>query len=220
MSHSFLRRLPLGGLFSAAAISAAVAIAPAPASAVCLSGDLVANGTDCQLFNPSSDSQATNRFNDPDLNATPYAQMGFRTNAALGDVQITGISWFDDSSATWVNFTPTNLSPVGGSYVYTNPFDFSPSVAGAPLLTRFTIESGSSLVSGDIVQSILVASAIGSVDGNGRLNESQTIGDAFLLANRNQEAVPGPLPLLGAGAAFSYSRRLRRRISSGAKAAV
>jgi hypothetical protein len=27
-------------------------------------------------------------------------------------------------------------------------------------------------------------------------------------------AVPGPLPLLGAGAAFGWSRRLRRRIAA------
>jgi len=35
----------------------------------------------------------------------------------------------------------------------------------------------------------------------------------FRINNLNVEVVPGPLPILGAGAAFSLSRRLRRRVS-------
>lgn len=214
MSHPFFSRLPISGLVGAAALSAGIALAPAPASAICLSGSLDIDGTNCTLFNPSTDSQATNKIDDPGLNQTPFAQMGFRTDAALADVQITGIGWSQDDGATWTLFNPSSLGPIGSSYVYTNPFDFTPKV-GTPLLTRFTIESGSSLVTGNLVQSILVASAINTTDVNGRLNESSRVGDIFVQTSRDQESVPGPLPLLGASAAFGYSRRLRRRLKAG-----
>jgi hypothetical protein len=32
-----------------------------------------------------------------------------------------------------------------------------------------------------------------------------------------QQVVPGPLPILGAAAAFGYSRRLRKRLSTSPK---
>jgi len=40
-----------------------------------------------------------------------------------------------------------------------------------------------------------------------------SFGDTY-----TQDAVPGPLPLLGAGIAFGFSRKLRRRISTSAQA--
>ncbi len=215
MSHPLFSRLSISGLVGAAALSAGIALAPAPASAICLSGSLDIDGTNCTLFNPSTDSQATNKIVDPGLNQTPFAQMGFRTDAALADVQITGIGWSQDDGATWTPFNPSFLGSIGSSYVYTDPFDFRPNVVGTPLLTRFTIESGSSLVTGNLVQSILVASAINTTDDNGRLEESSRVGDIFVQTSRDQESVPGPLPLLGAGAAFGYSRRLRRRLKAG-----
>ena len=41
--------------------------------------------------------------------------------------------------------------------------------------------------------------------------EIQTVQSDIITA-ANTTNVPGPLPVLGAGAAFSFSRRLRRRI--------
>jgi len=41
---------------------------------------------------------------------------------------------------------------------------------------------------------------------------SETI--LLILGNPPAAAVPGPLPLLGAGAAFGWSRRLRKRITT------
>jgi hypothetical protein len=46
------------------------------------------------------------------------------------------------------------------------------------------------------------------------LNNSFTQGDS----SRDRDKVPGPLPLLGAGAAFGFSRKLRSRIKASVKA--
>ena len=44
----------------------------------------------------------------------------------------------------------------------------------------------------------------------------QQITSTYAVANAPTSAVPGPLPILGAGAAFGFSRKLRRRISRSA----
>jgi uncharacterized repeat protein (TIGR03803 family) len=46
---------------------------------------------------------------------------------------------------------------------------------------------------------------------SGGANDLGTIYE-FNLGNDPAPAVPGPLPLLGAGAAFGWSRQLRRRV--------
>ena len=49
------------------------------------------------------------------------------------------------------------------------------------------------------------------------INESRNDpGNSLLFTTPTQASVPGPLPLFGAGAAFGWSRRLRRRIKTSA----
>jgi len=48
-------------------------------------------------------------------------------------------------------------------------------------------------------------------DGSDPYTANDTIN---LIAGPPSAAVPGPLPLLGAGAAFGWSRRLRKRIAA------
>jgi MYXO-CTERM domain-containing protein len=48
-------------------------------------------------------------------------------------------------------------------------------------------------------------------DGSDLYTANDTIN---LIAGSSSAAVPGPLPLLGAGAAFGWSRRLRKRIAA------
>jgi hypothetical protein len=50
-----------------------------------------------------------------------------------------------------------------------------------------------------------ISSAVPSQPGNGNFIDAVTF----------YEEVPGPLPLFGVGAAFAYSRKLRRKISNG-----
>jgi hypothetical protein len=45
-------------------------------------------------------------------------------------------------------------------------------------------------------------------------NSSSTSANTLLFTAASPASVPGPLPLFGAGAAFGWSRRLRRRIKS------
>ena len=47
------------------------------------------------------------------------------------------------------------------------------------------------------------------------VNSSNEIGSPGTIGSPTTPAVPGPLPLLGIGAAFAYSRRLRARLRSG-----
>lgn len=56
----------------------------------------------------------------------------------------------------------------------------------------------------------------GPVTFTGALNVTSGRMDVFsdTLAQQIQAPVPGPLPILGAGAAFGYSRRLRKRLST------
>ena len=42
--------------------------------------------------------------------------------------------------------------------------------------------------------------------------DSRYTGAAYVYASTSSQSVPGPLPLLGLGAAFAWSRKLRRRI--------
>jgi len=77
-------------------------------------------------------------------------------------------------------------------------------ISGSPIVSTSTI-AGETLSSlGFTINSGLLGSW--TLDGTG-----DTI-QAFL--GPPAAAVPGPLPLLGAGAAFGWSRRLRKRISS------
>ena len=61
-------------------------------------------------------------------------------------------------------------------------------------------------------------STLSAVDVNGAfiaVNSSQEIGSPGTIGAPTTPAVPGPLPLLGAGAAFATSRRLRARLRQG-----
>jgi hypothetical protein len=54
-------------------------------------------------------------------------------------------------------------------------------------------------------------------EGSPTLANSDQIAAPFysFVAYRQSESVPGPLPVLGLGAAFAYSRKLRRKLSQG-----
>lgn len=78
--------------------------------------------------------------------------------------------------------------------------------------------SGNLLVSGTYLPSSSLSAFIGE-SGNGTWNllfEDGAGGDPLSINSWSLTVtpVPGPLPLLGVGAAFGYSRRLRRRIST------
>ena len=103
------------------------------------------------------------------------------------------------STSTYISGSPESELPTG--FAISSGY-----ISGNPIFSRSTF-SGQTLASiGFTVSSGLLGSW--TLDGTG-----DTI-QAFLGPPSPPSAVPGPLPLLGAGAAFGWSRRLRKRIAA------
>lgn len=88
--------------------------------------------------------------------------------------------------------------------------------AGSVLTGTYTFTGGNSPIT---LQSIGGSSAVAAVIGNPTTitvtNSYNGVGAIDAMENsfqQTQQTVPGPLPLLGAGAAFGFSRQLRKRI--------
>ena len=152
--------------------------------------------------------------------ATPDGTLCFGTNGYI------------DSLSGVVNTGPNNCS--SPAYVISGPMDFNGTVSASASsvsgimtllragtgLSRFSIDptyvSATPIVSSATYNGTTLAGLgftttglIGtwSLDGT-----SETIN--VFLGNSASAAVPGPVPLLGAGFAFGWSRRLRKRIAA------
>ena len=118
-------------------------------------------------------------------------QVGNYTGSGVG--MSTGgdaVNIFDSSGAPQANIV-FGVSPTGPMATFDN----------AALLNNTTV------------------SALSAVGVNGAfiaVNSSNEIGSPGTIGAPTTPAVPGPLPLLGAGAAFATSRRLRAKLRSGA----
>jgi hypothetical protein len=84
--------------------------------------------------------------------------------------------------------------------------------------TRLTINNISLTQSGSVSFSVLAGDVFGfrqnSFDSGGGRASTTISNFNGPLAASGPASVPGPLPLLGAGAAFGWSRQLRRRIGT------
>lgn len=89
---------------------------------------------------------------------------------------------------------------IDASYVNDSPINFSSAFAGKTLADLGLTALGSSPVGTWTLQS----------NGSDGYTANDTIN--VFIGSVPPEPVPGPLPLLGAAAAFGYSRRLRRRV--------
>ena len=146
------------------------------------------------------------------------------TGGAPASISLSGA---DDESITDQNTDFTIAAPTAGTVSFDwafastdwdasfDPFGYLLNGAFTPL----TIDGAGSNQVGSAAFSVLAGDVFGfrqnSVDsGFGRASTT--------ISNFNAPAAPGPLPLLGAGAAFGWSRQLRRRIgtSGSAKFAV
>lgn len=133
---------------------------------------------------------------------------------------------FDPSKHT---FTFQNAGGMGGSY-----FDYTINVVGSPeRLATFSLNSGCSAsgcaYTGTLSQSASVATlnmsqALG-LQGPQSIPEvtSLDVSNKWTNTSLSVEQItnsytqtPGPLPILGAGAAFGFSRKLRNRIKKAA----
>ena len=130
----------------------------------------------------------------------------------------------DDGSGNDVNTDFTIAAPTAGTVSFDwnySTLDGSPSFDPFGYLlngafTKLTDDSGATTQSGSAFFSVLSGDVFGfrqnTIDsGFGRA--STTISNFNGPTAAVPASVPGPLPILGVGAAFAYSRRLRRRIN-------
>jgi uncharacterized repeat protein (TIGR03803 family) len=99
----------------------------------------------------------------------------------------------------------------GGANGFGTIFEFDPNSGGINLMASF---DGSG--NGNDPRSGLTAVGNGKFYGTARQGGANNLGTIYEFNLGNDPApavpVPGPLPLLGAGAAFGWSRQLRRRV--------
>jgi hypothetical protein len=209
------KKLSIAGLVVAAAASSAFAFGAAPARAACLPSD---PSSICATFNPSTTTniQGYDAFTGAFTPPVPYTkarvQFAF-TGAWTTPFTISNISITGDGITTGLSFANKTISdltepgfdaPHQTAYVdlnsSVNSFDFSNSTI------TFTFPGGVAPLGGTISARIQYSSADGS-----QLNTSG--GNFLSTASGPPVPTPGPLPILGAGAAFGFSRSMRRRIA-------
>ena len=131
----------------------------------------------------------------------------------------------DDGSGNDVNTDFTIAAPTAGTVSFDwnystldgdssfDPFGYLLNTVFTQL-TLDTIDGGRKIQSGSVTFSVLT----GDVFGFRQNSEDSDYGRASTTISNFDgptapASVPGPLPILGVGAAFAYSRRLRRRIN-------
>ena len=158
-----------------------------------------------------------------DYNGTPVSAAGSlqtdgNTPAAFTTYSITSISGTLDVNGSLSSIT--GLSTFGGNKIasVSNKVQWDGTAASPILLDAFDGFAFATSSSGNVA--LLCDSfnycpadefALSSV---GQFFDG-LVATSLLKPFSGPEPVPGPLPLLGAGAAFGWSRRLRRRISDG-----
>jgi hypothetical protein len=128
----------------------------------------------------------------------------------LGTTSIPGSTDFSPASSVSGNNTTLAVGPLiqlslGSQLIALN------SPAGGERFSE-AVFNGKSLTDFGITTSGLLGTwTLQPADGSDPYTANDTIN---LIAGPSSAAVPGPLPLLGAGAAFCWSRRLRKRIAA------
>jgi hypothetical protein len=220
-SHFLLRQpplhvknlLPVSGL-AVAASAAFFALSPSPAQAACFG----AGNNPCSTFDPTTVSTP----GDP-LATSGIAKFTSSTVIAGLDYARLNINVvnFSGSPFTLTNFKLTNNQPGFGVINLPNAtVSASGFVTGLPWTLVPTLAPGSTFDS--IVSKLSFEIPAGVALGttiNVRLqyaadtdaNDAQTSSATNVFSTTSSAPAPGPLPLLGAGVAFKFSRKLRRR---------
>jgi hypothetical protein len=133
-------------------------------------------------------------------NYTPSSASNALTGSGNLSFDVSALPGFALNTASANSDSDNQASPL---FAFTSTLSNLP---GGPLVSTGANVGPSSFTSGSTSSSVLISWAQGS-----SLNEAY--GSSLRLTTNPPSitAVPGPLPLLGAGAAFGLSRRLRRR---------
>ena len=185
---------------------------------------------ECASYDPISDAGTQFTIQDKLVN---LGLLNWGTKAGTLGFQWTPISppgFEQDQFSLQLDFNPDSEGPYNGQ------FDYEISVLDPNY--EFATAELDSIVSGVPVRTTVTKKIFGfadivSTDGSnetgvpvsGKLLKVQNIWDVKAGSVLNsfgdtytQDKVPGPLPLLGAGIAFGFSRKLRRRINASAQA--
>lgn len=215
-----MKRATLAALLATGALGLGVSLGAPEAKALCLPGGAP---TPCTYFNPKSNSQVIRQLF---LNE-PRQLKYFQAAPASSNVQpqkITSIAY--SLTNPGVNFNAASFIPMDAQ-LFTNVspaynpgtvVNVTAPVLGSSIWVRYQIDASpaNTLVDGDGVQLAFIGNNNGDKQGTQYLSSD---GKNFYFADVYQHIaldpkpteVPAPLPLLGAGAAFGFSRRLRRR---------
>ena len=201
---------------AAAAAALGLAMEP-PAKAACIrsTDPNLAAGSNCSTFDSLSPSFAIVAFQDSNfLAAVNLRQIRFRAEGfdlSSYPITLSNIAYSFNGGNTWLT---TGLSSTSYTLTDNDDTNFGPDLlttdqTNISLLNfrlTFTIPAGNlSPLGAGIV-------ALVAVNNNPPNTITQRQERISILA----DPVPGPLPILGAGVAFGFSRRLRRRIRQAA----
>ena len=188
------------GLMTAGLASATLGLAASPAQAVTLfAGD----------YAPGNWTQSIGGAGSIDTSGAPASIVLNGADDGSGNIVNTDFTIAAPTAGT-VSFD-WNFSTADGAARY-DPFGYL--LNGA--FTRLTDDSGAQTQSGSVTFSVLSGQFFGFRQNS---NDSRFGRASTTISNFNgptaaaPASVPGPLPILGVGAAFAYSRRLRRRIN-------
>lgn len=215
-----MKRATLAALLATGALGLGVSLGAPEAKALCLPGGAP---TPCTYFNPKSNSQVIRQLF---LNE-PRQLKYFQAAPASSNVQpqkITSIAY--SLTNPGVNFNAASFIPMDAQ-LFTNVspaynpgtvVNVTAPVLGSSIWVRYQIDASpaNTLVDGDGVQLAFIGNNNGDKQGTQYLSSDGRnfyFADVFqhIALDPKPTEVPAPLPLLGAGAAFGFSRRLRRR---------
>ncbi|MFM1811861.1 MAG: hypothetical protein RLZZ336_799 [Cyanobacteriota bacterium] len=222
---------------SGAAVAALLVLAgawvwPPAGQAACLPTPAVP-GTNCATFTPDSPSDVLNIYWLYNLALNRFFQLSVFTTAEQ-PVVIQQPQWSQDGS-NWTSFTPLSLTAVDSGFAFTNVVSLQEPI-GHHLHVRYTIPAAplnpaGTLTQDDVVSSQLISNANGATAPQWDSGRDLIVpvlraqaGNRYLVEQRDHvdapDAVPGPLPLLGAIGGLSACRRLRRRFRLASESAV
>jgi len=208
-----LKKLSLASALGCASVAAS-AFVGMPAQAACLTttGGTAPNiDNNCLTYDTtSSPTRAILRYTDNNLATDTFRQITLNTSV-LGNFS----NWeFGSNGTTWTSFNPgfTVAPNSGGNGQVSSIVN---GVPGNPFFLRVTLSNTATL--NTPFAFTFLTNATSDVNSNGQLVTGFGAGSSnsrgFTRENDPPASpAPGPLPLLGAAAAFGYSRKIRKAI--------
>jgi len=184
-----------------------------PAHATCLTTDPATApfANNCTTYNTVGGSNvATLRYTDPNLSNQYWQLNTANVNAANFS------NWQSSTDGTIFTSLTTNFTTTG-AFTSSQVFSTSP---GNPFYLRVTLSNAATLAQN--YSFTILTNNNGYTDSNRLADDGLNNNYAALSRNFTRVAdpvppsgaVPGPVPLLGAAAAFRYSRKMRRAIKA------